>query len=419
MLLMRWLLIKGNVTKGISEMYRGSPETNNMHEIQIEELLGRPPVNLDQDNLLKYLSGKSVLITGAGGSIGSELARQVALLNPSKLLLVERAEPALFQIDKELRETHASAAILPLMADIGDYARMHDIFSSHLPQVVLHAAAHKHVSLMEINPLEAIKNNVLNTQLLGKLAGKFKAESFVLVSTDKAVKPTSVMGASKRVAELVVQGLAHHYQTAYVSVRFGNVIGSTGSVIPIFREQIRQGGPVQVTHPEMKRYFMTIVEASQLVLQAAAIGDGSEIFILDMGTPVNILKLAEETIRISGFKPYEDIDIIFTGIRPGEKLFEELEMGGENMIQTRYPKIFINKLSMCPSEEIEVALLKLQELVEKGCERALRLFLNELLPEGRVLIPALDQHDVAMSEALLSGSDDCQAQRDLLLVASV
>jgi FlaA1/EpsC-like NDP-sugar epimerase len=273
---------------------------------------------------------------------------------------------------------------VPLVADVGDEARMRRIFVNYRPQVVLHAAAHKHVPMMEANASEAVKNNVLSTHLLGQLSGELGVGVFVLISTDKAVRPTSVMGASKRVAELVIQELNWQFKTRYVAVRFGNVIGSAGSVIPIFREQIRKGGPVTVTHPGMVRYFMTIPEAAQLVLQAGALGEGGEIFILDMGEPVSIFNLAKDTIRLSGFKPFEEIDIVFTGIRAGEKLFEELEMTEENIVKTRHPKIFIGKIVPYPKEKIRRALEELAFLSRTGQERELRRFFNELLPEAQL-----------------------------------
>ena len=258
---------------------------------------------------------------------------------------------------------------------------MRSIFQAYRPQVVLHAAAHKHVPILEFNPTEAIKNNVLATRLLGELAGESNVEAFVLISTDKAVRPSSVMGASKRVAELVVQDLDRRYATRYVAVRFGNVIGSTGSVIPIFREQIRKGGPVTVTHQDMVRIY-DIPEAAQLVLQAGAMGEGGEIFILDMGEPVRILDLAKDTITLSGFKPYEDIDIVITGIRPGEKLFEELDTAGEQVSKTRHPKIFIGKIAAYTEEQVRQALERLAALAQDGHEAELRQYLNELLPEA-------------------------------------
>jgi FlaA1/EpsC-like NDP-sugar epimerase len=378
--------VKVRVIPAMSEILQGRVEVSRIRNVEIEDLLGREPVHLDEENMNRFLAGKTVMVTGAGGSIGSELARQVARFQPSTLLLVERAEFALFNIERELRESSPKLSLVPLVADVGDEHRMRSILATYAPQVVLHAAAHKHVPMMESNAAEAIKNNVLPTNLLGELAGKFEVEVFVLISTDKAVRPTSVMGASKRVAELVVQDLNRHFATRYVAVRFGNVIGSAGSVIPIFRDQIRKGGPVTVTHPDMVRYFMTISEAAQLVLEASTMGEGGEIFILDMGEPVSILDLAKETITLSGLKPFEDIDIEFTGVRAGEKLFEELRTTEESMTKTRHPKIYIGKIGAYPEEKVHAALERLEILAVNGWERELRRFLNNLLPEGRLEI---------------------------------
>ncbi len=376
--------VKVRVVPSVYDILQGKVNVSRIRDLQIEDLLGREPVVLEQEEIERLATGKVVLVTGAGGSIGSELARQVARLRPAKLLLVERAEFALFEIDREIEKNWPHLRREPLIADINDETRMRSIFSEHRPEIVLHAAAHKHVPLMESNSVEAIKNNVLGTRLLGELSGESGVEVFVLISTDKAVRPTSVMGASKRMAELVVQDLNRAYSTNYVAVRFGNVIGSTGSVIPIFSEQIRNGGPVTVTHPQMTRYFMTIPEASQLVLQAAALGRGGEIFILDMGEPVRILDLAEEAIKMSGLKPYEDIDIVFSGIRPGEKLFEELEITEERMEKTRHPKIFIGRIAEYPSEKMSRAMTRLKGYVERGEEEQVRIFLSEFLPESRI-----------------------------------
>lgn len=364
---------------------------NHVRDVQIEDLLGREPVRLEDYEVRKLLTGKSVMITGAGGSIGSELARQVAGYEPSLLLLLERSEESLLKIRRELRERLPGQPLESLLADIADEKRLRALLEKYRPQVVLHAAAHKHVPMLEYNPSEAIKNNVLGTQRLGELSGECGVETFVLISTDKAVRPTSVMGASKRIAELTIQDLNRHFATRFVAVRFGNVIGSAGSVIPIFREQIRKGGPVTVTHPEMVRYFMTIPEAAQLVLQAATIGDGGEIFILDMGEHVRILDVAKDIIALSGLKPFEDIPIIFTGIRPGEKLFEELKITEENMRRTRHPKIFIGKIASYSEEKMREALKQLELLADAGQELELRKLLAELLPEANLTLndPAL------------------------------
>ena len=393
--------VKVRIIPELYEIIEGRVEISRIRDVQIEDLLGRDQVQLDLDSLNKELAGKTVMVTGAGGSIGAELARQVLRFSPAHLLLVERAEFALFDIDHELKAANPTQSIVPLVADIGDESRMRSIFSSYHPHVVIHAAAHKHVALMELNPTEAVKNNVLNTRLVAELAGEFKAEVFVLVSTDKAVRPASMMGASKRAAELVVQDLSGHYQTRYVAVRFGNVIGSAGSVIPIFQDQIRNGGPLTITDGRMKRYFMTIPEAAQLVLQASAIGRGGEVFILQMGEPVRIMDLAETLITLSGFKPHEDIKIVEIGMRPGEKLFEELKFETEETVATSHPKIFINKLAKLDPETVRLALKRLGELVREKDEEGLRGYLHELLPEA----------------SLTTSTDSQSGRRRLVLVA--
>lgn len=389
--------VRVRTVPGICELLQGNVQVSRIRDVQIEDLLGREQIKLDDDSMHRFLTGKTVMITGAGGSIGSELVRQVIRFNPARILLVERAEFALFKIEQELQSASLNLEALSLVADVGDKTRMQTIFQNHHPEVILHAAAHKHVPMMEFNPSEAIRNNVLATRSLAELASQFGAEAFVLISTDKAVCPTSIMGASKRVAELVIQDLNRVSATRFCAVRFGNVIGSTGSVIPTFQEQIRRGGPVTVTHPAMVRYFMTIPEAAQLVLQASAIGRGGEIFILDMGEPVNILDLAKDTITLSGLKPNEDIDIVFTGIRPGEKLFEELENSEEQMIQTQHPKIFIGRLAAYPAQKLEHALNRLSFLAANGWDRELPKFLNELIPEAQLKVASVEMPDVPFS----------------------
>lgn len=393
--------VKVRIIPGLYEILQGHVEVSRIRDVQIEDLLGREPVQLDEESLAHFLNGKTVMVTGAGGSIGAELVRQVTRFSPARLLLVERAEFGLFNIERELRESEASPSLIPLVADVCDEGRMRTIFKAYRPQVILHAAAHKHVPLMEHNPGEAVKNNVLGTCNLGELAAEFDAEVFVLISTDKAVCPTSVMGATKRLAELVIQDLNLRAATRFVAVRFGNVIGSAGSVIPIFQEQIRKGGPVTITDKRMKRYFMTIPEASQLVLQAGAIGssgNGGEVFILQMGEPVKILDLAESIITLSGFKPHEDIRIVETGRRPGEKLYEDLTIKEEDVASTQHPKIFINKIANRPAEDIRRALERLGELSKNGHERELRGYLNELLPEAQLDVPSSAVNTVAGNE---------------------
>jgi FlaA1/EpsC-like NDP-sugar epimerase len=377
--------IKVRIIPGFYEILEGNVEVSRIRDVQIEDLLGRESVQLDQDSIARFLAGKTVMVTGAGGSIGSELVRQAARFQPKKLILVERAEFALFSVDRELREACPELLHIPLVADVGDGPRMRSIFATHRPQIVLHAAAHKHVPLMEFNVTEAVKNNVLATYAVGELAAEFGAESFVLISTDKAVYPTSIMGASKRIAELLIQDLNAKRTTRYVAVRFGNVIGSTGSVVPIFQEQIRKGGPLTVTDPDMIRYFMTIPETAQLVLQAGVMGKGGEIFVLDMGRPVRILDLAKDLIRLSGLRPFEDIDIVFTGARPGEKMFEELEITEECMAKTRHPKILIGKIVAYPKDQVCHMLERLRLLSKDGQEQELRAFLSDLLPESRLV----------------------------------
>ncbi len=319
----------------------GQITVNQIREVAIEDLLGRDPVDLDMHQLSDMIRNEVVLVTGAGGSIGSELCRQVAAFRPRALLLVERAENSLYHIHREIAHRFTDLPVVPCIADITDVERLDAILSEHHPGLILHAAAHKHVPMMEWNPGEAVKNNVGGTLALAEAALRYQVRRFVMISTDKAVNPTSVMGCSKRVAELVVQSMDSRGKTVFVTVRFGNVLGSNGSVIPLFQEQIRKGGPVTVTHPDMQRYFMTIPEASQLVLQAGANGKSGEIYVLDMGAPVKITQLAEDLIRLSGLRPGVDIEICYTGVRPGEKLFEELSTNAEEAKKTRHPKIFI------------------------------------------------------------------------------
>ncbi len=398
----REIPVKAGILPSLHEIIHGRVQISRIRDVQIEDLLGRESVKLDDENLHGFLSGKVVMVTGAGGSIGSELVRQALEFEPKLLLLVERSEFVLFQIERELVKDFPETKFVPLIADIGDAARMQEIFAEYKPAVVLHAAAHKHVPLMEANATEAIKNNVLATKLIGELAGKAGVKNFVLISTDKAVNPTSVMGASKRVAEIVLQNLNRIYATKYVAVRFGNVLGSAGSVVPIFREQILKGEAITVTSKEMTRYFMTIPEASALVLQAGALGAGGEIFILDMGKPVKILDLAEDMIRLSGLEPYEDIDIVFTGVRKGEKLFEELEITGENLLRTAHPKIFIGKIATYSSEEVANIVSNFRQAVEENNTAKIRRLFNHFLPEAKISEDKNEKNEVKSASSELS-----------------
>jgi FlaA1/EpsC-like NDP-sugar epimerase len=370
------------VCAGIKIRFRTVPsitDVSHIRDVDINDLLGRETVELDLDLIEAFVKDKIILVTGAGGSIGSEMCRQVCNFNPKLLLLIEQAENPLFDIERELHKQFPQAAIKAIICNITDKIRVDEIFERYKPQVVIHAAAHKHVPLMELNPGEAIKNNVVGTQTVADAADRYGSTNFVMISTDKAVNPTSIMGSSKRIAEMHIQDLNRTSKTHFVTVRFGNVLGSTGSVIPIFKKQIAEGGPITVTHPEMKRYFMTIPEASQLVLQAATMGKGGEIFVLDMGEPVKIVDLARELITLSGFG--EDIKIDFTSPRPGEKLFEELSIKGEDMQPTRHPKIAIWKNIPMDREKLRASIKELvnasrmqnyDEIVEK---------IKELVPE--------------------------------------
>ena len=366
---------------GLYQVIDGQANLGRLRDVSIEDLLRRDAVKLDMELVLKFLRGKRVMITGAGGSIGSELCRQVARLEPAQLSLVERSEFALFTIEQELRKTFPELKIIPRMCDICDAPRVEAVFEVDQPEILFHAAAHKHVPMMEYNPGEAIKNNVFGTKTVADVAHRFGLHAFVMISTDKAVNPTSIMGATKRVAEKYIQALSGRSETKYVAVRFGNVLGSTGSVIPTFKDQIAAGGPVTVTHPEMKRYFMTIPEASQLVMQAAAMGQGGEIFVLDMGTPVKIVDLAYDLIRLSGLVPEVDIKIEFTGMRPGEKLFEELGFDAERLSKTAHPKIYTGRLQPTDWDGVTAQLRLLEPLKASLSESEVRGGLHRVVPE--------------------------------------
>lgn len=366
---------------GLDGLIDGTVTVSQLAEVKIEDLLGRDPVQLDTAAIDGFLERRVVLVTGAGGSIGSELCHQIARFKPKKLVLVEQAENNLFEVHRALLAAFPDVDTVPYIADVCDTKRLDAVFDAERPAVVFHAAAHKHVPMMEANPGEAIKNNVFGTKKVADLAVRYRVASFVMVSTDKAVNPTSVMGVSKRTAEIYVQALSQRTETQFVTVRFGNVLGSAGSVIPIFKQQIAAGGPVTVTHPEMKRYFMTIPEACQLILQAGAMGRGGEIFILDMGEPVKIVDLARDLIRLSGLTPDEDIAVTFTGMRPGEKLFEELSFDAEKAQRTGHDKIFVGTFRAIPWEQVEGGLCELHSLSDGSSGERIREAFARLVPE--------------------------------------
>jgi len=369
------------IVPGTYQIVGGRVNLSRIRDVAIEDLLRREQVKLDSQAVADVVRGRSVMITGAGGSIGSELCRQIAEYGPSSLVLVERSENALFEIHSELRNRFDDMEVLPRVADVTDVPRIEEVFREHRPMIVFHAAAHKHVPMMEWNAAEAVKNNILGTRIVADLADKHAVQRFVMISTDKAVNPTSVMGATKRAAELYVQALSGTSATHFATVRFGNVLGSAGSVIPIFRRQIQDGGPVTVTHPDMTRYFMTIPEAVQLVMQAAALSRGGETFILDMGAPVRILDLAHDLIRLSGLEPERDIEIRFTGVRPGEKLFEELSTRSEGLQRTTHPKIFTGSYASPHLPALRAQFETIGGLCNMASVDMIRRALSKIVPE--------------------------------------
>lgn len=379
---------KTKILPMLEDLVTGKVSVSQFRDVEVEDLLGRVPIDLDIITISKYLTGKTVLVTGAGGSIGSEICRQISQFNPKKLILLGHGENSIYSIELELKEKfgESSIEIVTEIADIQDALKMQSVMQSHLPDAVYHAAAHKHVPLMERNPEEAVKNNVIGTMNVANAASWHGVKIFVMISTDKAVNPTSVMGSTKRLSEMIVQSMGKGSQTKFVVVRFGNVLGSRGSVIPLFKSQIEKGGPVTVTHPEMVRYFMTIPEASRLVIQAGALAKGGEIFVLDMGEPVRIVDLAENLIKLSG-NSIEDIGINFTGIRPGEKLFEELLKVDEIHEKQIYPKIYIGKTSEHNIEEIKDLLVNFSSLEKEDLrEQLLRIANNKVAAKSYLSI---------------------------------
>ncbi|WP_209122898.1 nucleoside-diphosphate sugar epimerase/dehydratase [Alkalihalobacillus sp. BA299] len=381
---------KTQILPMLEDLVTGKVSVNQFRDVQVEDLLGREQVQLDIDKISGYVTEKVVLVTGAGGSIGSEVCRQVSNFNPKQLVLLGHGENSIYSIEIELKETygHTNIEFITEIADLQDADKMMTVMNTYHPDVVYHAAAHKHVPLMERNPEEAVKNNLIGTRNVAKAASLYNVDTFVMISTDKAVNPTSVMGATKRLAEMIIQDMDKRSKTKFVAVRFGNVLGSRGSVIPLFKKQIEKGGPVTVTHPEMVRYFMTIPEASRLVIQAGALARGGEIFILDMGEPVKIVDLAKNLIKLSG-NSLDEIEIQFSGMRPGEKLFEELLKEDETEEQQVYPKIYIGKTAQLYMTEIEEIINHYSNLdKEKLREALLNVANNKVSLKPLITIPS-------------------------------
>ncbi|HJX73715.1 MAG TPA: nucleoside-diphosphate sugar epimerase/dehydratase, partial [Candidatus Deferrimicrobiaceae bacterium] len=382
------------ILPAVGELIDGKASISVLRNVNIEDLLGRDPVTLDMGLLRREITGKTVMVTGAAGSIGAELCRQVAKLFPAKLVMFEIAESPLFELELEMREKFPSINIVPLIGDIRDRKRVEAVMSAHRPSLIYHAAAYKHVPMMEVHPVEAVKNNVFGTQIMAEVAAEYGVRRFVLVSTDKAVRPTNVMGATKRVAEKIVQNM-NGKETTYVSVRFGNVLDSVGSVLPIFRKQLETTGKLTVTHPDASRYFMLIPEAAGLIIQAGAMGQGGEVFVLDMGEPVKIVDLAENLIRLMGKEPGVDAEIVFTGLRPGEKLHEELVVEGEDVTRTPHPKVMMMIGNGALVPELPRDLKELFLLAQKGDRQGIIRNLSMIVKGYR---PDLAFHGFAITE---------------------
>jgi FlaA1/EpsC-like NDP-sugar epimerase len=373
--------IKAKIIPQAAEILNGQISIQSIRDVRLEDLLGRPSVQLDVTNIVNYIKGKNILVSGAAGSIGSELCRQAAKFGARCVILLDNSETPLFNIERQLKREFPDVRFIACLNDVRDAWQVENTFDKHNPEVVFHAAAYKHVSMSELNPFAVLTNNVLGTRVLVNAADRFHVEHFVMVSTDKAVNPTNIMGASKRLAEIYVQSKARSSKTKMVTVRFGNVLGSNGSVVPIFQEQISKGGPVTVTDPEVTRFFMTIPEAVQLVLQAGSMGEGGEIFILEMGEQIKITHLAEELIRLSGMTPFEDIDIEFTGLRPGEKLHEELLHPNEGVLPTSHKKICVANSSLHATLNIDRQLDDLLLACQSVDLLQVMLTVNRILPE--------------------------------------
>jgi FlaA1/EpsC-like NDP-sugar epimerase len=373
---------------GFGELINGNVTVNAIREVAFQDLLRREIVHLDEQGIGSYIEGKTILVTGAGGSIGSELCRQICRFNPDKIVLFERAESPLYEIEIELKRDFGHVSIIPVLSDIQDPPAINRIFNTYHPKIVFHAAAYKHVPMLELYPWKAVENNICGTMNVIEAAGKFNVERFVFVSTDKAVRPVNVMGSSKRIAEMVVQdrGGRKELKTRFMIVRFGNVVGSVGSVVPLFKKQIERGGPVTVTHPDVTRYFMLIPEACQLILQAGALGEesgGVEIYILDMGTPIRIDDMARDLIRFSGFIPDEEIKIEYIGLRPGEKLFEELITDGEGIVPTSHNKIMVLENRNPSRADLQENIDELIHFAKEQDHDKIKKKIHEIVPEYR------------------------------------
>lgn len=373
--------IKYKTVPSLGELINGKVSVKTIRGVEYRDLLGRDPVSLDQASIGSYIGGRVVFITGAGGSIGKGLCEQICRYAPAKIILFERAESPLYDIELELKKAFKHVEVIAVLGDIRDAGELESVFLEHHPEIVFHAAAYKHVPMLEACSWKAIENNIEGTRLVAKTAVDFQCDKFVLVSTDKAVNPTNVMGASKRITEMIAQGMGNGSTTKFITVRFGNVIGSAGSVIPLFKKQIEQGGPVTVTHPDVIRYFMLIPEACQLILQAGAMGEGGEIFILEMGDPVKIDSMARDLIRFSGFEPDKDITIEYTGLRPGEKLYEELIKEGEGIVATDHKKIMVLSGQTCELTQLNGNIDRLIETAKTRDGKKIREIIKQMVPE--------------------------------------